>query len=125
MPEATLAIRRSAFRLLQRGRPLQIDEGADGAGLPVDAAREAVELVASVGMAELDAGTPALWSDPGSEPRRRTPARRVVRPVPTRPRARSMAPCGHSSSDHGRQEPAGSPSTATRPLHRWRTGCRR
>lgn len=56
MPEATLAIRRSAFRLLQRGRPVQIEEAAEAAGLTVDAAREAAELVASVGMAESATG---------------------------------------------------------------------
>ncbi len=56
MQEATLPIRRSAFRLLQRGRPVQIDEAADAAEMTVDTAREAAELVASVGMAELDAG---------------------------------------------------------------------
>jgi hypothetical protein len=56
-PEATLAIRRSAFHLLQLGRPVRIEEAADAAGLTVDTALEAAELVASVGMAELDEGT--------------------------------------------------------------------
>jgi hypothetical protein len=57
MQEATLAIRRSAFHLLQLGRPVKIDDAADAAGLTIDAALEAAELVASVGMAELDEGT--------------------------------------------------------------------
>lgn len=57
MPEATLAIRKSAFRFLQRGRPVQIAEAAEAAGLTVDIARQAAELVASVGMAELDGPT--------------------------------------------------------------------
>ena len=57
MPEATLALRRAAFRQLLSGRPALIETVADEAGLSTDAAREAVDLVVSVGMAEVDDGT--------------------------------------------------------------------
>jgi hypothetical protein len=55
MPEATLAIRRSSFRLLQSGHAVSIGDVANDARLPLDAAREAADLMVSVGMAELDA----------------------------------------------------------------------
>jgi hypothetical protein len=57
MPEATLAVRRAAFRQLLSGRPPHTETVADEAGLSADAAREAVDLVVSVGMAEVDDGT--------------------------------------------------------------------
>ncbi len=56
MPEATLALRRTAFRQLLLGRPVPIDEAAAAAGLPSETARQAADLVASVGMAEIDEG---------------------------------------------------------------------
>jgi alkylmercury lyase len=56
MPEATLAVRRAAFRQLLSGRSALIETVADEAGLSSDAAREAVDLVVSVGMAEVDDG---------------------------------------------------------------------
>jgi hypothetical protein len=57
MPEATLAVRRAAFRRLLSGRPVAIAEVAAEAGLAVETARNAADLVASVGMAEIDEGT--------------------------------------------------------------------
>jgi len=57
MPEATLAVRRAAFRGLLSGRPVPIETVADEAGLSTQTAHEAVDLVVSVGMAELDDGT--------------------------------------------------------------------
>jgi hypothetical protein len=57
MPEATLAVRRAAFRQLLSGGSALIETVADEAGLSTDAAREAVDLVVSVGMAEVDDGT--------------------------------------------------------------------
>ena len=57
MPEATLAVRRAAFRQLLSGRPALIETVADEAGISIDAAREAADLVVSVGMAEVDDGT--------------------------------------------------------------------
>jgi alkylmercury lyase len=57
MPEATLAVRRAAFRQLLSGRPALIETVADEAGLSADAASDAVELVVSVGMAEVEDGT--------------------------------------------------------------------
>jgi hypothetical protein len=57
MPEATLAVRRAAFHQLLSGRSADIETVADEAGLSTDAAREAVDLVVSVGMAEVDDGT--------------------------------------------------------------------
>ena len=54
MPEATLAVRRAAFRQLLSGRPAIIETVADEAGISIDAAREAADLVVSVGMAEVD-----------------------------------------------------------------------
>jgi len=56
MPEATLAVRRAAFRQLLSGRPALIETVADEAGLSTDAAREAIDLIVSVGMAEADDG---------------------------------------------------------------------
>jgi hypothetical protein len=57
MPEATLAVRRAAFRQLLSGRPVALEEVAAEAGLAGETAREAADLVASVGMAEIDEGT--------------------------------------------------------------------
>jgi hypothetical protein len=57
MPEATLAVRRAAFHQLLSGRSADIETVADEAGLSTEAAREAVDLVVSVGMAEVDDGT--------------------------------------------------------------------
>jgi alkylmercury lyase len=57
MPEATLAVRRAAFRQLLSGGSALIETVADEAGLSTDAARDAVDLVVSVGMAEVDDGT--------------------------------------------------------------------
>lgn len=57
MPESTLAVRKIAFRLLQSGRPTSIDAVATECDLPHDTVRDAVNLVASVGMAELDEET--------------------------------------------------------------------
>jgi len=57
MPEATLALRRAAFHQLLSGRSADIETVADEAGLSTDAAHEAVDLVVSVGMAEVDDGT--------------------------------------------------------------------
>ena len=57
MPEATLAVRRAAFHQLLSGRPALIETVADEAGLSTEAAREAVDLVVSVGMADVDDGT--------------------------------------------------------------------
>jgi alkylmercury lyase len=53
MPEATLAVRRSAFRSLQDGQPVPIDAVAEDAGLSIADTHEAVRLVASVGMAQV------------------------------------------------------------------------
>jgi hypothetical protein len=57
MPEATPAVRRAAFCQLLSGRAPSIEEVAEEAGLAVHTAREAIDLVASVGMAEIDEGT--------------------------------------------------------------------
>ena len=56
MPETTLAVRRAAFRRLLSGHPVDLETVADEAGLSTDAALEAVDLIVSVGMAELEAG---------------------------------------------------------------------
>ncbi|MGH2635502.1 MAG: organomercurial lyase [Actinomycetota bacterium] len=56
MPNETLAVRRAAFRELLSGRAASIEEVAAAAGLSRDAAREAADLVVSVGMAETDDG---------------------------------------------------------------------
>ena len=56
MPEETLAVRRAAFRQLLSGRAASIEEVAAVAGMSRDAAREAADLVVSVGMAETDDG---------------------------------------------------------------------
>jgi hypothetical protein len=56
-PETTLAIRRTAFRRLLSGRTTPINDAAVITGLPVETAREAADLVASVGVAEIDNGT--------------------------------------------------------------------
>ena len=52
MPEATLAVRREAFRQLLLGRAPTIDEVAKATGLSMDTAGRAIRLVVSVGMAE-------------------------------------------------------------------------
>jgi len=57
MPEATLAVRRAAFHQLLSGRAPSIEEVAAEAGLAYETAHEAADLVASVGMAEIDEGT--------------------------------------------------------------------
>jgi hypothetical protein len=57
MPQATLAVRRAAFRQLLSGRAVAIEEVAAEAGLAGETAREAADLVASVGLAEIDEGT--------------------------------------------------------------------
>jgi alkylmercury lyase len=58
LPGATLAIRRAAFRTLATsGQPVTIEEAATIAGLDAEVALEAAELIASVGMAEIDEGT--------------------------------------------------------------------
>jgi alkylmercury lyase len=58
LPGATLAIRRAAFRsLAASGQPVTIEEAAAIAGLDAEVALEAAELIASVGMAEIDGGT--------------------------------------------------------------------
>jgi alkylmercury lyase len=58
LPGATLAIRRAAFRsLAATGQPVTIEEAAAIAGLDAEVALEAAELIASVGMAEIDGGT--------------------------------------------------------------------
>ena len=57
MPEATLAVRRAAFRQLLSGQSAGIETVTDEAGLSTEAARDAVDLVVSVGMAEVDDGT--------------------------------------------------------------------
>lgn len=54
MPEATLAVRRAAFRGLLTGRAVRFEDVAIAIGLPVETVRSAVGLVASVGMAETD-----------------------------------------------------------------------
>jgi len=56
MPDTTLAVRREAFRGLLSGQAVRVEDAANTVGLPVETAREAVELVASVGMAEIDGG---------------------------------------------------------------------
>ncbi len=67
-------MRRAAFRHLLSGQAVSIDEVAGAAGLSAEAAREAVELVVSVGMAETDdemivgmdgkrARSPQPWED--------------------------------------------------------------
>lgn len=57
MPERTLAVRRASFRHLLSGRAVPLEEVAAAAGLSPASAREAADLVASVGMAETDDGT--------------------------------------------------------------------
>jgi hypothetical protein len=57
MPQETLAVRRAAFHQLLSGQPASIETVADEAGLAQGNAQEAVNLVASVGMAEVDDGT--------------------------------------------------------------------
>jgi alkylmercury lyase len=58
LPGPTLAIRRAAFRsLATSGQPVTIEEAAAIAGLDAEVALEAAELIASVGMAEIDGGT--------------------------------------------------------------------
>lgn len=57
MPEATLAVRRTAFGSLVTGQALSIDATATIAGLASETAREAAQLIASVGMAELEGET--------------------------------------------------------------------
>jgi alkylmercury lyase len=57
MPEATLAVRRSAFRSIRDGHPVPLSEVVDETGLPVAEARRAMGLIASVGMAELEDDT--------------------------------------------------------------------
>ena len=54
MPEATLAVRRTAFGSLLTGQTLSIDATAAIAGLASETAREAATLIASVGMAEVE-----------------------------------------------------------------------
>jgi alkylmercury lyase len=57
LPDATRAMRRAAFRALATsGQPVTIEATAAIAGLDAEAA-EAAELIASVGMAEIDEGT--------------------------------------------------------------------
>lgn len=56
MPAATLAIRWAAFSSLASGRTLNIGEAARSTDLDPETAREAAELVASVGMAEIEGG---------------------------------------------------------------------
>lgn len=56
MPEATLAVRRAAFRGLLTGRAVRVEDVAIAIGLPAETVRSAVGLVASVGMAETDDG---------------------------------------------------------------------
>lgn len=56
MPEATLSVRRAAFRRLQSGQAVTVEDIAAEVGLRASTAREAVELVVSVGMAETDDG---------------------------------------------------------------------
>jgi hypothetical protein len=58
LPGPTLAIRRAAFRTITTsGRPVTIEEAAAIAGVDAETALEASELIASVGMAEIDGGT--------------------------------------------------------------------
>jgi len=56
MPEETLVVRRAAFNQLLSGQPASIEAVADEAGLAQGQAQEAANLVASVGMAEVDDG---------------------------------------------------------------------
>jgi Alkylmercury lyase len=55
-PEETLAVRRAAFNQLLSGQPASIEAVADEAGLAQGQAQEAANLVASVGIAEVDDG---------------------------------------------------------------------
>ena len=57
MPKATLAVRREAFRQLLSGQAATLEGIAAATRLSRDTAREAVDLVVSVGMAETDDGT--------------------------------------------------------------------
>jgi hypothetical protein len=57
MPQETIAVRRAAFHQLLSGQPANIETVADEAGLGVGAAQEAANLVASVGMAEVNDGS--------------------------------------------------------------------
>ena len=54
---ASLPVRRAAFRELLSGRVVPITEVAASAGMSIEAARRAVQDVASVGMAEADETT--------------------------------------------------------------------
>jgi hypothetical protein len=56
MPEATLAVRRASFRKLLSGQAVRVEDIAIAVGLPVETLRTALDLVASVGMAETDDG---------------------------------------------------------------------
>lgn len=56
MPEATLAVRRACFRRLLTGQAVRVEDIAIAVGLPVETVRTALDLVASVGMAETDDG---------------------------------------------------------------------
>lgn len=57
MPQETIAVRRAAFHQLLSGHPAPIETVAYEAGLGVGAAQEAANLVASVGMAEVNDGS--------------------------------------------------------------------
>ena len=57
VPGTTLALRRESFRQLLSGRAVPIEEVATAAGLSTREAREAADLVVSVGMGETDDGT--------------------------------------------------------------------
>ena len=57
MPVETLRVRRAAFDQLLSGRSITVDAVAAAAGLPAETAREAVRLIESVGMAEVEGET--------------------------------------------------------------------
>lgn len=59
---AALPVRRAAFRGLLAGRPVPVDSVAAMAELPPESARQAIEDVASVGMAEIN-GTKVVGMD--------------------------------------------------------------
>ena len=57
MPEETLRLRRAAFHALLSGQPVSLHRAAAAANLSPEKADEAAQLVASVGMAEINGGT--------------------------------------------------------------------
>jgi hypothetical protein len=127
MPEATLAVRRAAFRGLLNGQAVPVENVAIAVGLPVETVRTAVGLVVSVGVAQTDDG---LIIGMDGLTTNRTQHRLILdvsaagRGAPTTlsgsPRRSEQTPSGVRLADSvGRRSISASSKVSPRPHPRW------